>query len=101
MRTRRVAVRRGSQSPQSAASDRHKLNFLRPKAPTRTRLPRIEVLETRQVLSADMWLVRIDGLQGDTRQQQIVEAQDLLRAARLDDQIQVVDHVGVNGIFVV
>jgi hypothetical protein len=61
----------------------------------------LELLEDRVVLDNGQWLVNIGGLPGDTRQEQIQAAQELLAAAYSPDQIHVVDHMGADGILLV
>src|SRR4051794_27805745 len=64
--------------------------------------PVLELLEDRTLPSGGEWLVRLQGLPGDTTAAQMQAAQDLLHAARLLDQdLQVVDHTGLDGNVVV
>src|SRR5262249_33971500 len=61
----------------------------------------LEALEIRSLLSDGLWLAQINGLPGDTRDVQIQAADDLLLANGLPPEaVQVVDHVGVDGLVV-
>src|SRR5689334_13995794 len=63
---------------------------------------RFESLETRCLLSNGQWLVRLDGLAGETRDEQVQAATDLLQAAQIDSaSIQVIDSIGVPGVVVI
>src|SRR5205823_1864098 len=64
---------------------------------TRSRLL-LEVLEDRTVPSGVEWLLRLQGLPGDTTAQQMQAAQALIDAAHIPDiDIAVVDHIAIDG----
>ena len=70
----------------------------RPRRPLPTRRPAVrpvlELLEERTLMDAGEWLVRLQGLPGDTTAQQMQAAADLFHASGLQDQdVKVVDHV--------
>src|SRR6476646_1713696 len=61
-----------------------------------------EQLEERRVLSTGEWLVRLDNLGGETRDEQMQAASERFQAAGIiDGDIQVVDNVGVPDVVVV
>src|SRR5437764_13561385 len=67
------------------------------------RRPRLEsqLLEDRTLLSGGNWLVHVNGLPGDTRAVQEAAAQSLFHKTGLDRppaSVQIVDHVGADGI---
>src|SRR5262245_45762318 len=63
---------------------------------------RVESLEDRAMPSGVEWLVRIQGLPGDTTAEQMEAARQLFEAARLEEaDIEVVDHAGPDGFIVV
>jgi hypothetical protein len=73
---------------------------LRPPAP-RPRL-RVENLEDRTVPAAGEWLLRLEGLAGTTREEQMQAAAALIEAAHVTDvDIEVVDHATLDGNIVV
>src|SRR6478672_7861652 len=55
-----------------------------------------EVLEDRRVLSTGQWLLRLEGLPGETTQDQTIAARNLLNAAGIADVV-VVGHAGWDG----
>src|SRR5262245_16559140 len=62
---------------------------------------RVESLEDRAMPSGVEWLVRIQGLPGDTTAEQMEAARQLFEAARLEEEdIEVVDHAGPDGFIV-
>src|SRR5262249_55952905 len=64
--------------------------------------PAIEVMEGRCLLSNGLWVARLDGLPGDTPDEQIEAAESLLHNSQLtDDAVRVVDSTGVRGIFII
>ncbi len=78
----------------------------RPRLPRRANRPGarpvLELLEDRTLLSAGEWLVRLQGLPGDTTAAQMQAAADLFHAAGLQDQdVKVVDHATLDGNIVV
>ena len=71
----------------------------------RTRLRKtrlfLESLEDRTLLSGGQWLVDITNLGGDTRQFQMAAAQQLFQQDGVDPNLQVVNHLGADGVLLV
>src|SRR5205807_7041267 len=62
----------------------------------------VELLEDRNLLNNGQWLASLTNLRGNTRATQMADAADRLHAAGIDEQnVRVIDHVGVNGIVLV
>src|SRR5262249_14299350 len=61
----------------------------------------VDLLEDRTLLNA-AWLVKLDGLQGNTRGEQIVQAQQRFDAAGMyDQQVRIIDPMGDHGVVLV
>ena len=69
----------------------------------RLRKPRLflEMLEDRTLLSNGQWLVDIGGLPGNTRDVQMSAAQQLFQQDGIDPNLQVVNHLGADGVLLV
>src|SRR5947207_14339425 len=93
-------VRKRGQSLREATRQNARSRFLDRHKHCRFLLLRAETLEPRQLLSGlwstGEWLLRIDGLGGTNRAEQIAAANGLLKAAQIQAaDVQVVDNVGV------